>query len=231
MNSTWIPPLPKKTRTESNPCSAPICREILEDMTSRNSYNHAWPEENVVRGKYYLSQTLKALDDSTAAEMERQAMDDLAKFLKEVQPAGEWIETAKENGEYDILFDYLVHWEFRLVTPRNPSPEAAFAPGSSVSVVDLGLDSVPQADEVGSEVDIIDSRQLSEELPASSNNSTLASRQPSPTLHPNVPAEGLRPVKSSPSVSAKVRPQDVTPSATKPNRQKKDKSWCGCNVL
>jgi hypothetical protein len=75
-----------------------------------------WPVENVVRAKYYLSQTMKSLDpgDTAAAVLEEEAKKGLDRLLRE-DPSG----MASEYGDnLPMLYDYLVHWEFRLVTPR-----------------------------------------------------------------------------------------------------------------
>jgi hypothetical protein len=75
-----------------------------------------WPIENIVRGKFYLSQVLKAVnpDDSTGLEMEMDAASGLEELLK--------LDCSGKAEEYrdnlPLLYDYLVHWECRLVTPR-----------------------------------------------------------------------------------------------------------------
>jgi hypothetical protein len=72
--------------------------------------------ENITRGKFYLSQVLKANNpsDPAAIDMEREAKESLEELLK-LDNHG----TAEEyKDNLPMLYDYLVHWECRLVTPR-----------------------------------------------------------------------------------------------------------------
>ena len=75
-----------------------------------------WPVENGVRGRYYLSQILKRTDapPDEARKMEREAIDSLNELLK-LDVSGK---SREYEGDYPMLFDYLVNWECRLVTPR-----------------------------------------------------------------------------------------------------------------
>lgn len=77
-----------------------------------------WPVENVVRGKYYLSQTLKKTNpnDVSAASLEKEAKEALNQLLK-VDVSGKALEY---GDDLPMLYDYLVHWECRLITPRKP---------------------------------------------------------------------------------------------------------------
>ena len=84
-----------------------------------------WPPENIVRAKYYLSQVKKALnpDDHEASLLEEEAKRDLHALL-ESETSG----TARAyEGNDKLLFDYIVQWECRLVTPRAP-PQLATPP-------------------------------------------------------------------------------------------------------
>ncbi|KAJ5442003.1 hypothetical protein N7445_005010 [Penicillium cf. griseofulvum] len=78
-----------------------------------------WPEENTIRGQYYLSQVLKNNFQGysrvgEALKLEKKAKEKLDKILK--------LDTtemaSKHRGNDPMLFDYLVHWENRLITPR-----------------------------------------------------------------------------------------------------------------
>lgn len=75
-----------------------------------------WPIEDVVRGKYYLSQVLKERDphDKNALDLEREAKDGLEQLLA-VDGSGK---AAEYLDNLPMLYDYLVHWECRLITPR-----------------------------------------------------------------------------------------------------------------
>ncbi|KAJ3493113.1 hypothetical protein NLG97_g4946 [Lecanicillium saksenae] len=90
----------------------------LRGLAERALQCEAWPQENVVRGNYYLSLVLKAQDPASqeALDMEREAIRQLMKFLE--KDTRGMLETYGTN--YPLLFDYLVHWEFRLNTPRRP---------------------------------------------------------------------------------------------------------------
>ncbi|KAK1750149.1 hypothetical protein QBC47DRAFT_310415, partial [Echria macrotheca] len=78
-----------------------------------------WPVENAVRGRYYLSQIRKKINpqDAEAERMEQEAKARLEELLK-LDFTGK---AAEYRGDYPMLFDYLVNWECRLVTPRQPS--------------------------------------------------------------------------------------------------------------
>lgn len=90
-------------------------RKQIEKALEMNNRD-LWPEENTVRAKYYLSQTLTKINppDPAAAGHAKEAKDGLDRFLA-ADPSGK----AQELGnDLPMLYDYLVHWECRLVTPR-----------------------------------------------------------------------------------------------------------------
>ena len=116
-------------------------------MVSNSSYSHrsrlentitigqrisGWPKENTVRGRYYLSQVLlqqaevkKSLSDRVdGLKMEEASEQDLDGLLK----LDDSDIATKHRGDLPMLFDYLVHWENRLVTPRK-----AIVPATSVA--------------------------------------------------------------------------------------------------
>jgi hypothetical protein len=81
-----------------------------------------WPRENTLRARYYLSQALKGVTGFTSAEadkMEKAAIEELEAFL-ELDDT----DMGRYKGNYPMLFDYLVHWEHRLVTPRKSDETA-----------------------------------------------------------------------------------------------------------
>ncbi|KAI9888223.1 MAG: hypothetical protein M1814_000954 [Vezdaea aestivalis] len=82
----------------------------------RMNKTELWPPENVVRGKFYLSQVLKEMKPNTkeAMELESEAKESLEKLL-EMDKSGQ---AADYHADLPLLFDYLVHWECRLTTPR-----------------------------------------------------------------------------------------------------------------
>ncbi|KAK4227029.1 hypothetical protein QBC38DRAFT_455664 [Podospora fimiseda] len=80
-----------------------------------------WPRENTVRARYYLSHALKGVlgdTDDEGNEIEASAKTELELFLR-MDDTGMGTRYA---GKYPMLFDYLVDWEHRLVTPRKPQP-------------------------------------------------------------------------------------------------------------
>ncbi|KAK4446601.1 hypothetical protein QBC34DRAFT_496876 [Podospora aff. communis PSN243] len=131
-----------------------ITNFLLSDLQEaetrlRNTINTAekisgWPRANTVRGRYYLSQVLLRMveegGDATrrdeALKLEKEAKEDLDQLLKldDSDIASEY------PGNFPLLFDYLVHWENRLVTPRKPYeptaiPEPIQAQGSSNAAI------------------------------------------------------------------------------------------------
>ena len=110
---------------EANTCS----REQLHGVIIAGEEVIDWPRENTLRAKYYLSQAMKGATGLTSAEaerMEKGAIEELERFLQSDDTGmGE-----RYKGNYPMLFDYLVHWEHRLVTPRKSdrAAEAAVVP-------------------------------------------------------------------------------------------------------
>ncbi len=104
----------------------------MRDVALRTPQCAAWPAENIVRGNYYLSQVLKTKSpwNDEALSMEKEAINELNELLKK-DSRGKGEEYA---NDYPMLFDYLVHWEFRLVTPRKLTPEGMFATGHELSI-------------------------------------------------------------------------------------------------
>lgn len=76
-----------------------------------------WPPENTTRAEFYLSQILGKRSDSVeeAGRLESKAKASLMELLR----FGGWdhLQEYQDAKEYLILFDYVVPWEFRLVTP------------------------------------------------------------------------------------------------------------------
>lgn len=72
--------------------------------------------EDSVRAKYYLSQTLKKQDPSSeeAATLEQESKASLHEILQKERSG----KAAAYKADYPALFDYIVQWECRLVTPR-----------------------------------------------------------------------------------------------------------------
>ncbi|KAI6765685.1 hypothetical protein HG530_006755 [Fusarium avenaceum] len=95
-----------------------LAESQLRALATRTPQCAAWPNENVVRGNYYLSQVLKAREASSSEgeELEKEAIDELMVLLK----ADSRGKAESYHEDYPIVFDYLMHWEFRLVTPRKP---------------------------------------------------------------------------------------------------------------
>ena len=75
-----------------------------------------WPSENIARAKYYMSRVLKQQDphNRQAAKLEQDALGSLQQ--KGLGRA------AADDSDYAILFDFMVPWECRLVTPRKGQP-------------------------------------------------------------------------------------------------------------
>lgn len=80
----------------------------------------SWPDENNVRGRYYLSQVRKQTPGvdakalAAADQMEAQAKRELYRLLERDNTGM----ATKYEDNLPMLFDFLVHWENRLVTPR-----------------------------------------------------------------------------------------------------------------
>ena len=75
-----------------------------------------WPSENIARAKYYMSRVLKQQDphNRQAAKLEQDALG-----LLQQKGLGR---AAAGDSDYAILFDFLVPWECRLITPRKGQP-------------------------------------------------------------------------------------------------------------
>lgn len=75
-----------------------------------------WPIENVIRGQFYLSQILKGRNplDQAALDLEKEAKESLERLLEEDGSGRE----LDYRHNLPLLYDYIVHWECRLVTPR-----------------------------------------------------------------------------------------------------------------
>ncbi len=119
-----VPPLPNDVLTQL--CYAPR-REQLRGVIATGEKLEGWPLENTVRAQYYRSQALRRLaaasnsSDAKAVELERTALEHLDNLLK----LDRWGMADRCRGDYPMLFDYLVHWENRLVTPRQSVGAAA----------------------------------------------------------------------------------------------------------
>ena len=76
-----------------------------------------WPSENIARAKYYMSRVLKQRDPNNrqAAKLEQEAYG----FLQQKGLLGR---RAAYDGDYAVLFDFIVPWECRLITPRKGEP-------------------------------------------------------------------------------------------------------------
>ena len=72
--------------------------------------------EDSVRAKYYLSQALKQQNPSSeeAAILEQESKASLHEILQKDRSG----KAAAYHADYPALFDYIVQWECRLVTPR-----------------------------------------------------------------------------------------------------------------
>lgn len=72
--------------------------------------------EDSVRANYYLSQTLKQQDPSSekAPILEQESKASLHEILQKERSG----KAAAYHADYPALFDYIVQWECRLVTPR-----------------------------------------------------------------------------------------------------------------
>ncbi|KAL9611296.1 MAG: hypothetical protein Q9167_004060 [Letrouitia subvulpina] len=81
---------------------------------------------DLVRAKYYLSQTLQQQDlpNEEATLLEQESMQSLQQILQQERLG----KAALYDGDFPILFDYIVQWECRLVTPRriHNSPRVNF---------------------------------------------------------------------------------------------------------
>ncbi|KAK1832981.1 P-loop containing nucleoside triphosphate hydrolase protein [Podospora conica] len=97
-------------------------RSRLEYVITMSDKISGWPRENTVRGQYYLSQALlhqAASDNNLPGRVEGLNMQETARKELDLLLALDDTEIASRcQGDLSILFDYLVHWENRLVTPR-----------------------------------------------------------------------------------------------------------------
>ena len=87
-----------------------------------------WPNENIARAKHYMSRVLKQRDHHSqpAVKLEQEARSILDQLLQH-----EGLEKAAAyHDDYDILFDFMVPWESRLITPRRSRPLASATPGT-----------------------------------------------------------------------------------------------------
>jgi hypothetical protein len=84
------------------------------------------PKENIARAEYYLAQILKSHDASSdeADRLEATAKESLMRLLN--LDASGAMERYLEEEDWPMLFDYIVTWECRLVTPRKSSGEITF---------------------------------------------------------------------------------------------------------
>jgi hypothetical protein len=76
------------------------------------------PVENVARAQYYLAQVLFQTDpeDPEALQLDRSAKESLQQLL--ALDGSNAMSKYRSPPNYPILFDYIVPWETRLVTPR-----------------------------------------------------------------------------------------------------------------
>ena len=83
--------------------------------------NIGLPEENIARARYYLAQILKSQDTSSdeANELEMTAKKSLMRLLR-LDASGTMNRYLGEE-DWPMLFDYIVTWECRLLTPRKES--------------------------------------------------------------------------------------------------------------
>jgi len=93
-----------------------VIRKFIRQTLKVDKKVH-WPIENRVRAKYYLAQTL--LKGNTHSEEARRLDLEAKSTLEELLCLGglESIKEYLEPKNYPILFDYIVPWECRLVTP------------------------------------------------------------------------------------------------------------------
>jgi hypothetical protein len=94
-----------------------LYRGQLRNTIKTGEKSKGWPFENTVRGRYYLSQVLGRKKNEEAVTLETDAKKELDSLLKLDDTAM----ATRHAGDYPMLFDYLVHWENRLVTPRRAS--------------------------------------------------------------------------------------------------------------
>lgn len=75
--------------------------------------------ENIIRAEYYLSQVLKLArpQDDKWRDLEGEASKDMQSILR----YGDLHKAGILDDKSAMAFDYLVHWECRLVTPRSCS--------------------------------------------------------------------------------------------------------------
>ena len=94
-----------------------------------------WPSENIARAKYYFSQVLKQRDPNNqqAAKVEREARSIVDQSLQH-EGLGK---AAAYRGSYPLLFDFMVPWECRLVTPRKGQCLAAVTPATEGMIYDI----------------------------------------------------------------------------------------------
>ena len=98
------------------------CRKQINRTLAVNDWA-LWPSENIARAKYYMSQVLKKRDpkNQQAAKLEQEAKNSVDQLLKH-ESLGK---AAAYHGDYAMLFDFMVPWECRLITPRKGRPLAA----------------------------------------------------------------------------------------------------------
>lgn len=72
----------------------------------------------MTRAKYYLAQVLKETHSSKLeiAQLEEEAKQSLSDLLR--LDGSNTMKDYVEAEDYPILFDYIVSWELRLITPR-----------------------------------------------------------------------------------------------------------------
>ena len=75
----------------------------------------------MARAKYYMSRVLKQRDpyNQQAAKLEQEALG-----LLQHKGLGR---AAASDSDYAILFDFMVPWECRLITPRKGQPSEMFS--------------------------------------------------------------------------------------------------------
>lgn len=80
-----------------------------------------WPRENNVRAKYYRAKASIALDPSDqAAQMDKNhALKEIDRLLRS-DPNATMAFDGKGPHVEELRVDYVVAWELRLVTPRQP---------------------------------------------------------------------------------------------------------------
>lgn len=107
----------------------------MENVITASEGISGWPKENTVRGRYYLSQVLLQQAEVSSLEMEaacRGALDELLKL-------DDSDITTQHRDNLPMLFDYLVHWENRLVTPRRAIVPVLSAAACTIRTNDAGV--------------------------------------------------------------------------------------------